>query len=277
MHPEIIESDANHSLVTCGTSPDGHDTLEAADHLNLSLLPDQAGMVGYLAPKYVLADRGLFFVNGAFRKTAEEQLSRAHHLYNHWSDLAIGKHVVAEEDKKGFKVQVQINEGKQLGADVMSDYRFGIPYGWSYGFDAVRDRSGTEEDNKKLDRSGAPHLANTPITELRAITETRWWEGSTVTWGAIHNAGPDVIQRRGNLSRADLHLLLAAIKDGTLTDEQTGLMEQLVTAWTSRAVAGSPLGIDHDTRNDEGESKRRSDLAAAMSRYADLISREIAA
>lgn len=225
------------STVLVGETPSGH-TAFSHDRLQLALLPGEPGMVGYLAPKYVLSDRGTYFVRGAFEKTAGEQLGKAHHLYQHWPDLTIGKHVAAEEDKVGLRVTVQINEDKQLGRDVMSDYRFGIPYGWSIGFDPVRDRSGTEDDDKKLDRSGVPHLANVPVNELRAITEVRWWEGSTVTWGAIHNAGPDTVQSRERFRRADLSILLQAVRDGTLTEEQDAQLRDLFTAWQIRAGAG---------------------------------------
>lgn len=232
-----------------GETPSGHISF-SHDRLQLALLPGEPGMVGYLAPKYVLSDRGTYFVKGAFEKTAAEQLPKAHHLYQHWPDLTIGKHVAAEEDKVGLRVTVQLNEDKQLGRDVMSDYRFGIPYGWSIGFDPVRDRSGTEDDDKRLDRSGVPHLTNVPVNELRAISEVRWWEGSTVTWGAIHNAGPNVIQRRQTFSRADLSLLIAAVKDGTLTDDQATHIAQLVRAWQTRAGAGlnhsTPPAPSHD-------------------------------
>lgn len=225
-----------------GETPSGHACFQH-DRVQLALLPDEPGMVGYLAPKYVLSDRGTYFVKGAFEKTASEQLSKAHHLYQHWPDLVIGKHTAAVEDKTGLRVTVQINEAKSLGADVMSDYRFGIGYGWSIGFDPVRDRSGTEDDNKRLDRSGVPHLANVPINELRAISEVKWFEGSTVTWGAIHNAGPDVVHRRGTFTRADIAVLLAAVRDGQLTAEQETQIDHLVTAWQTRAGAG----IDHST------------------------------
>lgn len=225
-----------------GETPSGH-TSFAHDRVSLRLLPGEPGMVGYLAPKYVLSDRGTYFVKGAFEKTAQEQLGKAHHLYQHWPDLTIGKHVAAEEDKVGLRVTVQINEDKQLGRDVMSDYRFGIPYGWSIGFDPVKDRTGTEDDDKKLDRSGVPHLAHVPVNELRAITEVRWWEGSTVTWGAIHNAGPDTIQSRQRFTRADLAVLIAAVRDGTLGDEQFAQLNDLIEAMQTRAGAGT----DHST------------------------------
>lgn len=225
------------STVLEGETPSGHVSF-SHDRVSLQLLPGEPGMVGYLAPKYVLSDRGTFFVNGAFKKTATEQLKKAHHLYQHWPDLTIGKHTHAEEDKIGLRVTVQLNEEKQLGRDVMSDYRFGIPYGWSIGFDPLKDRTGTEDDDKKLDRSGVPHLKHVPINELRAIAETQWWEGSTVTWGAIHNAGPDTIQSRHRFRRADVAVLIAAVRDGTLTDEQLSQIDELIAARQTRAGAG---------------------------------------
>lgn len=225
------------STVLEGETPSGHVSF-SHDRVALQLLPGEPGMIGYLAPKYVLSDRGTYFVKGAFAKTAIEQLSKAHHLYQHWPDLTIGKHVAAEEDKVGFRVTVQINEDKQLGRDVMSDYRFGIPYGWSIGFDPVRDRSGKDDEDSKLDRSGVPRLKNIPITELRAIEEVRWWEGSTVTWGAIHSAGPDTVQSRQRFTHANIAVLLAAIRDGRLTPEQEAQIETLITTWQTRAGAG---------------------------------------
>jgi hypothetical protein len=102
----------------------------------------------------------------------------------------------------------------------------------------VRDRSGKDEDDAKLDLGGVPHLKNVPITELRAIEEVRWWEGSTVTWGAIHNAGPDTVQARQRFRRADVSLLIAAVRDGTLTPEQLSQIDELIAARQTRAGAG---------------------------------------
>lgn len=211
----------------------------------LALMPDEPGMEGYLVPYYTLSDRGTFFIKGAFAKTAQEQLSKAHHLYYHWPDLILGKHTAAWEDKNGFRVRVQFNEDKTLAREVMSDYRFGIGYGWSVGFDPISDRSGTEADDKRLDRSGVPHLANVPINELRAISEAQWFEGSTVPWGAIHSAKPDVIHSRSAsyFDEESISLLIAAVKDGTVTSEQLAHIEQLVSAWQTRAGAGT----DHST------------------------------
>jgi hypothetical protein len=241
--PETPEQPENLAIVGDVESPDG--TYQAFSRRapdSLALLPDQPGMQGYLAPKYVLADRGLFFTDGAFKKTAKERMKGAHHLYDHdtWMpESIIGTHTDAVEDERGLSVTVLINEANDLGRLVMSNYRFGIKYGWSYGWDTVRDRSGTPDDDKRLDRSGAPHLANVPINELRAITETRAWEGSTVPWGGIHSAGPDVVQSRLDRAARAISTLIAAIAAGTLSPEQERQAEALVRAWEQRAAAGS--------------------------------------
>jgi HK97 family phage prohead protease len=230
------------SSVTVGEAPGGYATFAASPGFGTlakptpTLAPGESGLEGYLAPTYVLADRGLFFVKGAFTKTIQERLDTAHHLFDHWPDQIAGRHVSAAEDAKGLRVAVKLNEEKQLGRDLMSDYRFGIGYGWSIGFDAVKDRSGDEKDDAKLDRSGAPHLANVPITELRAVTEARWWEGSTVPWGAIHSARPDIVQSR--IAAPALSALLAAVRAGTLTPEQDAAITELIAAREARAGAG---------------------------------------
>lgn len=251
-------------LVSVGDaeSPDGRYLVfsQSGPVSALKLLPDQPGMQGYLAPKYVLADRGLFFTDGAFKRTVNARMKGAHHLYDHdtWMpESVIGTHTDAVEDDKGLYVTVAINEDNDLGRLVMSNYRFGIKYGWSYGWDTVQDRSGNAADDKRLDRSGAPHLANVPINELRAITETRAWEGSTVPWGGIHTAGPDVIQSRGDRLAKTISTLITAMTAGTLTDEQQRQAEALVTAWNQRPAPDE----SHRTRESQGRRNLEAEFA----------------
>lgn len=212
----------------------------APEFLKAQPMSDKPGFDGYLVPWYTLSDRGSYFVPGAFKKTATERLKKAPHLWSHnmWQDLVPpGHHSAAIEDDKGFRISVLINEGIKEGADIMSALRFGSPLGLSVGFDGIRDRTGTEEDDAKLDRRTAPdYWKNVPITELRAITEARWWESSSVVFGAIATAKPDEVRSRA----ADtLQSLLSAITAGTLTPEQVIQAEAFVTAWQTRAAAGS--------------------------------------
>lgn len=254
--------------------------------LKATLLDDQPGLEGYLTLTYVLADRGLFFLPGAFKKTAREQLHRTFHLWQHWPDLVLGKHVSAVEDETGFRVAVQINEDKDLGREIMSDYRFGIPYAWSVGFTAIRDRSGRESDEAKLDRRFVPpSLKGVPITELRAIEEARWFESSTVTWGSIENAGPDVVQAK-EFDADMVSALIEALTNGTATPGQLANAERIANAWRDRAAAGGSEphhGTRHEGDGDatalEQSQPRRTliEIRAAQARITALVARGHAA
>lgn len=244
-----------HETLTVSPTWSGEPTQYAAKP---KLLEDgQPGLEGYLVPFYVLSDRGTYFVPGAFKRTLQENLFNAHHLYQHWPDLTLGKHVAGAEDRTGLRIAVQINEDKELGRDIMSDYRFGIPYGWSIGFDRLAFRSGTESDDKKLDRSGTRWYRDTPIEELTAITEAHMWESSTVSWGAIHNARPDTVLSRGLpiTDVDDLEPIFQALRKGRMNPEQRRQIEALLATIPLRAAAGH----DHGTR-EEGENE--SDVAA---------------
>jgi HK97 family phage prohead protease len=208
----------------------------------LSLLPDEPGMVGYLARKYVVTDRGTYFTNGAFKRTIEHHPARPH-LWQHWADMIIGVNQAIEEDSKGFKIKAVLNEDDADGARAMSVYRFGLMHGWvpdwSLGFDRLKDRSGTEADFKRLDFSGAPEYRNSAPEDLRAITEASWWEGSTVTWGALAGAGPDVIHRAGPEIVARVVDMCAAIRSGRLPDDQLQQLQDELTATQTQRGRGS--------------------------------------
>lgn len=227
-------------------------------------LSDKPGFDAYLIPWYTLSDRGTFFVPGAAKKTAKEQLHKAPHLWQHDTWEPIGKHAAAFEDEKGFRISVEINEGVGRGAELMSNLRFGTPLGVSVGFDPIADRSGTEADDKLLNRKTAPaYFKDIPITELRAITEFRWWESSSVTFPGIATAKPDVIHASSEL----LASLLSALKDGTATAHQLAAVQAIVAAHQASAAPD-----DRDT--DALEARRRDiDIVAAQARIAGLAAR----
>lgn len=229
--------------------PDSYETFDAltigadgsTEFLAAQPLSDKPGFDGYLIPYYTLSDRGSFFVPGSGKKTARERLKLAPHLWSHnmWVDeVPPGHHVAADaDDPKGFRISVAMNEGIQRGAEIMSALRFGTPMGLSVGFDTVRDRSGTEDDDGKLDRRTAPgYWQNVPVNELRAITEFKWWESSSVVFGALATAKPDEVRSR---SADTIQSLIAAIAAGTLSPEQERQAEAFVRAWEQRAAAGS--------------------------------------
>lgn len=246
----------------------------AVAYLAAQPLSDRPGFDGYLVPWYVLSDRGTFFTPGAFKKTASERMKLAPHLWMHedWSQ-PIGKHVAAFEDERGFRIAVEINPEIPEGAQTLSNLRFGTPLGLSVGFDRLADRSGTEADGAKLDRRTAPdYLKTAPINELRAITAARWWESSSVVFGAIATAKPDVVHAAGI---ADLAALLAALEAGTLDPARLQQVKDLVAAYQAFAAAGAP--DTHGTDDEPARPDRRSLHARIAAARAEVLAMGIAA
>lgn len=258
MSRRIPESRQTYDALT--VTDDGTVTFLAAQPLS-----DKPGFDAYLVPWYVLSDRGTFFVPGSAKKTAKEQLGKAPHLWQHDTWEPIGRHAAAFEDDTGFRISVEVNEGIRRGAELMSNLRFGTPLGVSIGFDPIGDRSGTAADDAKLNRKTAPaYLRDVPINELRAVTEFRWWESSTVTFPAIGTAKPDVIHASDEL----LATLLTALTDGTATAAQLATVEAIVAAY-QRAAAGETAGTDELAARRERD--RKTEAVAALARYAGLI------
>lgn len=229
-------------------SEEGAPELRAADPLT-----DQPGFDGYIALWNVVDDRGTFFVPGSFKKTIRERGKTAPILWNHdyYDGVPIGRHLEIVEDDKGVRIRAAVNEGVQRGAEVMSNLRFGVPTGLSFGFDRLGDRTATDKD--PLDLSVAPDWAKSaPRNELRAVTEVRYWEASPVTFASNAKAKPDTVRS------ADIPSLLDAITAGTLSDEQRAAVEQLVAAWQTRAAAGT----DHGTPDPEARRNLTVELEA---------------
>lgn len=242
----------------------------APQFLAATPLSDQPGFDAYLVPWYTLSDRGTFFVPGAFKKTAKEQLKNAPHLYQHDTWEPIGKHAAAFEDETGFRISVELNLDTPRGGQVYSNLKFGTPLGQSVGFDAIADRSGSEADDNLLNRKTAPdYLKNVPINELRAITQARWWESSTVTFGGIATAKPDVIH---SAAESDLAALLTGLKDGTLSAKQLAAVQEIVAAHQATAAAGE----DHGTDELEARRKNRElQIVARVAAYHGLRAQEL--
>lgn len=241
-------------------------------YLAVQPLSDKPGFDGYLVPFYTLSDRGTFFVPGSFRKTATERMRIAPHLWMHedWSQ-PIGKHAAAFEDDIGFRISVEINERIPNGEQTLSNLRFGTPLGLSVGFDRIGDRSGTEADDKLLDRRTAPaSFKSVPINEFRAITEARWWESSSVVFGAIATAKPDMIHAAGDAVAS----LMAALESGALDATQTQQITALVAAYQRFAAAGA--SDTHGTDAGIARPDRRSLLARIAAVNAELTSMGIA-
>lgn len=213
------------------------------------------GYDGYFNLFWVVDDRATAFAPGSGKKSLKERGLNSPVLWAHdfWDGLPIGKHLSADEDQRGGRVTVAINEGTQRGAEVMSNLRFGIPHGISFGFDRLADRSAKDAD--PLDLSVAPdYIKSLPRNEIRIITEYRFWETSPLIFASNPKAKPTSVRSMGV---DDLTTFLDALKDGSLDPERRALLEQIVAAHAEAAVAGQ----NHDT--DIPEARRNLDVEYA--------------
>jgi HK97 family phage prohead protease len=208
----------------------------------LAITPDEPSLIGYLIRWDTVTDRGTFFKKSAFTKTIAEKPATPH-LWQHWGDLIIGVNKEPVQDRNGLKIKVAINEEDELGRRVMGTYRHGQQHGWvpdwSIGFNRIKDRTATDDEYGNLDFSGAGPYKNAPASELRALLEVSWDEGSTVTWGALHGAGPDIVNSRYAAATLDLAAFTVAAREGRLTPEQLAQVEELKAAIQTRAGAGA--------------------------------------
>lgn len=213
-------------------------------------LENEPGFDGYITTWWTVDDRASCFAPGAFRKSLKERVKEAPVLFGHdfYTRVQIGLHDVAgtKEDDKGVLIRALINEGTQMGAEVMSALRFAKKHGrrglgMSFGFDTVRERSAKETD--KLDMSVAPEwVKSLPKTDIRVKEEVRFWESSVLQWGANDKAGPTKVR---GLNPHELRAMIEAVKAGELVEDQIAALTELVAVWGETRSAGA--GQNHAT------------------------------
>jgi HK97 family phage prohead protease len=212
---------------------------------------DEPGFDGYILTWDTVDDRGTYFVRGSGKKTLKERGLIAPHLWMHkyagWEGevpVPPGKHLSVFEDEIGVRVRVALNDGVRYGAEILSALRFGTPIGLSFGFDRIADR--TAEKDEKLDFSVAPdYIKSLPRSDIRAITEWRFWESRTVVFASNAKAKADTVR---SALVAELPSLLDAIRAGSLSDEDRARVEQIVAAYQDRAAAGESHGTPPQAR-----------------------------
>ncbi len=101
----------------------------------------------------------------------------------------------------------------------------GVQYGLSIGFRRITDRSGEESD--PFDFSTAPDwVRRLPANEIRVLTGVKLYENSVVSFPAVD---PALVEsyRSGPV---DFESLLAAVKAGRLTADQTAQLKAILDA-----------------------------------------------
>lgn len=189
-----------------------------------------SGFEGYASTWWAADSYATAMAPGAFKKSIRERADRIPVLWNHNTDAPIGKHLALKEDKTGLYVNVGIADDGAEGSTFLARMRFGVPFGMSFGFQTVKDRSASDDDPIDLSQ-----LSGVKASDVRVITEVKFWESSPVTFPA--NEAATITATREQLITDHLSTLIESIRAGTLTDGQTAQIEHLVTEWGTRSRA----------------------------------------
>jgi HK97 family phage prohead protease len=221
-----------------------------------------AGFEGYASTWWAADSYYTAMAPGAFKKSIRERTEKIPVLWNHNTDAPIGKHVAIKEDKTGLYINVGIADDGAEGSTFLARMRFGVPFGVSFGFQTIKDRSATDDD--PIDTS---QLSGVKATDVRVITEVKFWESSPVTFPA--NQAAVITSTRQQREFDALASLIESMRAGTLSDEQTAQIDSLVSEWNDhRAGAESitPL-IDERAKRD-----RDIDIVIATIKAKGLVS-----
>lgn len=105
-------------------------------------------------------------VNGAFKKTLQENKNRIKVLWQHDTSEPIGKPIMMEEDSQGLYVKAMVSM-TDIGKKAMTLMKDGVVDEMSIGYDVIKDEY---KGNKRM------------------LKEVRLWEFSPVTFGANDKA-----------------------------------------------------------------------------------------
>lgn len=226
-------------------------------------------------------DRGSFFVPGSFKKSLKERAAEAPVLYAHdfWGSVPIGitDEKASGEDADGVVIRGLFN-GTALSNDVYQHLTFAADHGKrglgaSFGFTAIRSRSGDPKKDKNLDMSVAPDWASLmPITDLRAIEELRYYEASLLIFGSNEKAGPIAVRSRAWLH--DLAMLERAIDAGDITDDVRTELGAVASLLTRKAAGADQSNDDHAT--DDATARREREFRYAMLNLPDDLKGDLA-
>lgn len=212
-------------------------SLEYRSFAELRQDADAGGFSGY-ASHFMTSDSYLTAMKrGAYRKTIAERGHKVPVLYSHNSEWNIGVPEVLREDKTGLYSEARLFDDGAEGTVTLKRLRQGARFGLSVGFQTVKDRAATNEDELDLSQ-----VKGVKPTDIRIIEEVRLWEFSVVSFPANEAAVITDVRQRDELSA--LSTLLEDLRDGGLTPEDTRWtqLQALVAAYQERAEAGPPAG-----------------------------------
>ena len=228
--------------------------------LDIRATDDVPGFSGYAAHWWSADSYMTAMAPGAFKKSLRERGDKIPVLAYHDPEKPIGLHSSLKEDKTGLAVDVELIEDGAHGSIILKHLRRGMPYGLSFGFQTIKDRSA--EDGDPIDVS---QIKGIKASDIRVITEVKLWETSVVTFPANEAATINAVRHQHSIDY--LSSLLESMRAGELSDEQAAQIESLVAAYQTRAGADE----SHSTPEVEAQAPTFDLLFAVAQSRARLI------
>lgn len=206
---------------------------------------------GYASTAWRVDSYGTAMATGAFAKTLAERGDRVPLLYQHNPSWNVGVPTRLAEDGHGLAIEAQLFDDGADGSVLLRRMRQGARYGMSFGFRTLQDRAVRETD--PVDLSQLPDLRR---DDVRIITEVKLYEVSVVTFPS--NEAAAITAVRDDALTSSLQSVVAALRDGDLTDDQRDLLLRVL------ADDDAP---DGDAAPRETLSPRRRDAELALARW----------
>ncbi|MEJ7763651.1 MAG: HK97 family phage prohead protease [Thermomicrobiales bacterium] len=201
-------------------------TIEYRDVAEVKPRADGAtdGFEGYAATFMRADSYGTAFAPKAFKRSLSQRRDRIPLLYQHNPDWAIGAPTVLREDDTGLYHDSTVIDDGAEGSVALKRLRGGVPFGMSFGFQTLKDRSSTGSDS--IDVTQTPGFEP---ADVRVITEVKLWEISLVTFPA--NEAATITSVRSEIEIDALASVLEELRAGTLTEGRRALLREIVAAW----------------------------------------------
>lgn len=246
--------------------------IEYRTSLDVRATDETDGYEGHAASWWSVDSYGTAFAPGAFKRSIRQRpVEKIPVLWNHNPDHPMGKHVAIREDKSGLYVNVGIADDGAEGSVFLKRLRFGVPFGLSFGFATLKDRSA--EDDDPIDLTTAPEWlgrGKEARKNVRVITEVKLWETSPVTFASNENSDIDAIRDARFEQQAEyLTSLLEDLRSGEFSpnDSRRSLLQNLVDAFAALPAPAPDPNEGTTPRSDESArrlTQRDIELAIAL-------------
>lgn len=204
---------------------------------------------------------------GSFNKTLKENLPRVKWLYNHDRTILLGCPIEGKEEDGNLVMKGAINLKKQIGRDVLEDYKLYAEY------------------NKTLEHSIGAKAIKRDEKDNRIVKEWQLWEYSTLAcWGANPQTFLiDIKSKDQNAVKQHIEFLNKALSfrysDEKLKDLEMNL-SLIEKALTGKEIVTCPhcgLAFDYSTVQEYSLESQVLDSVGDYTRWIteDIVSQEM--